>query len=164
MSKKQKTQLCKHCKTEIPGDSKICPNCNKKQGGVLKWVIIAVVLIGIGGIMTENSTLIETETTVNEGYSVEATPTPEPTAAPTPEPTATPTPESAATPAFDLVTDAADPVDTDDITYVLNTSTQKIHHPNCKSVVKIKPENYATTDKSLEELFDEGYTKCGNCW
>lgn len=49
--KKEKptTKLCKHCKTEIPYDAKVCPQCQKKQGGVLKWVIIAIVVIGIIG-------------------------------------------------------------------------------------------------------------------
>jgi len=45
--------------------------------------------------------------------------------------------------------------------YVLNTSTMKIHHPDCKSVPKIKPENYAETNESLKELLDKGYTTCG---
>ena len=33
--KKEKptTKLCKHCKTEIPYDAKVCPNCRKKQKG-----------------------------------------------------------------------------------------------------------------------------------
>lgn len=48
---KQETKLCKHCKTEIPYGAKICPNCRKKQGGKLKWVIIAVVVLGIIGIV-----------------------------------------------------------------------------------------------------------------
>ena len=39
--------MCKHCKAEIPKTAKVCPNCNKKQGGVIKWVIIAVVAIVI---------------------------------------------------------------------------------------------------------------------
>lgn len=39
------TKLCKYCKTEIPKGAKICANCGKKQGGKLKWVIIAIVLI-----------------------------------------------------------------------------------------------------------------------
>lgn len=47
------TKLCKHCQTEIPKKAKVCPNCKKKQGGIGKWIIIAVVallLIGsIGG-------------------------------------------------------------------------------------------------------------------
>ena len=45
--KKEKptTKLCKHCKTEIPYDAKVCPNCRKKQkGGKLKWILIIVVV------------------------------------------------------------------------------------------------------------------------
>lgn len=46
MSKeKQVTKLCKHCKTEIPKDAKICPNCRKKQGGIGKWIVIGIVVI-----------------------------------------------------------------------------------------------------------------------
>lgn len=46
---KPATKVCKHCKTEIPAGAKVCPQCRKKQGGVLKWVIIAIVVIGIIG-------------------------------------------------------------------------------------------------------------------
>lgn len=46
---KQETKLCKHCKTEIPKGAKICPNCRKKQGGKLKWIIIAIIAIGVIG-------------------------------------------------------------------------------------------------------------------
>lgn len=56
MSKqKQGVKLCKHCKTEIPWGAKVCPNCKRKQGGVLKWVIIAFVVIGIIGAATGGS-------------------------------------------------------------------------------------------------------------
>ena len=46
---KPTTKLCKYCKTEIPYDAKVCPQCRKKQkGGFFKWVLIAaLVLIGI---------------------------------------------------------------------------------------------------------------------
>lgn len=44
------TKLCKHCKTEIPKDAKICPNCRKKQGGKLKWVFIVLAVIVVIGI------------------------------------------------------------------------------------------------------------------
>ncbi|MGN0291337.1 MAG: DUF4352 domain-containing protein [Lachnospiraceae bacterium] len=40
---KESKKLCKHCKTEIPADAKVCPNCRKKQG-IKLWQII---LIGI---------------------------------------------------------------------------------------------------------------------
>lgn len=49
MAEKQGTKLCKHCKTEIPAGAKVCPNCKKKQGGILKWIIIGVLAIGIIG-------------------------------------------------------------------------------------------------------------------
>ncbi len=48
--------------------------------------------------------------------------------------------------------------------YVLNIKSKKIHRPSCKDVPKIKPENYSTTNKSLEELELEGYTTCGHCF
>ena len=46
---KPATKICKHCKTEIPYGAKICPQCQKKQGGVLKWVIIVFIAICIIG-------------------------------------------------------------------------------------------------------------------
>ena len=29
------TKVCKHCQTEIPKKAKVCPNCRKKQGGLI---------------------------------------------------------------------------------------------------------------------------------
>lgn len=48
--------------------------------------------------------------------------------------------------------------------YVLNTKTLKIHYPKCDDVKKIKPENYATSNSSKEELISQGYTLCGHCF
>ena len=43
---KPTTKLCKHCKTEIPYDAKVCPNCRRRvKGGKLKWVVIALVIL-----------------------------------------------------------------------------------------------------------------------
>lgn len=43
---KPATKLCKHCKTEIPQDAKVCPNCRKRMnGGKVKWVVIAIIVI-----------------------------------------------------------------------------------------------------------------------
>lgn len=57
MSENRKTKLCKYCKTEIPSGAKICPNCQKKQGGIVKWVVIAliVIVIGASASMSNNS-------------------------------------------------------------------------------------------------------------
>ena len=43
----EKTKTCKHCKTQIPKGAKVCPNCQKKQGGKLKWLVIIVVVIAV---------------------------------------------------------------------------------------------------------------------
>ena len=52
---KNKTKICKYCKTEVPSGAKICPNCKKKQGGKLKWIIIAIVAVAlIGAFAGEN--------------------------------------------------------------------------------------------------------------
>lgn len=48
--------------------------------------------------------------------------------------------------------------------YVLNTKSKKIHYPGCKSVPKISPNNYATSNLSVEELRTQGYSTCGNCF
>ena len=45
----EETKKCKYCKTEIPKDAKVCPNCRKKQAGIGKWIIVVVVIIGIIG-------------------------------------------------------------------------------------------------------------------
>lgn len=50
--KKEKptTKICKYCKTEIPFDAKICPQCRKKQSGGGCLVAIGVVVaIGVLG-------------------------------------------------------------------------------------------------------------------
>jgi RNA polymerase subunit RPABC4/transcription elongation factor Spt4 len=39
------TKICKYCKSEIPADAKICPHCRKKQGGIGKWIAIAIIAI-----------------------------------------------------------------------------------------------------------------------
>ncbi len=48
--KKDGTKLCKYCKSEIPADAKVCPNCRKKQGmKIWQMVLILIVVIGIIG-------------------------------------------------------------------------------------------------------------------
>ena len=48
----QETKRCKYCKTEIPKEAKVCPNCRKKQNGIGKWIVIAIVVIVIIAIFT----------------------------------------------------------------------------------------------------------------
>ncbi len=52
---------------------------------------------------------------------------------------------------------------TSDTEYVLNTKSKKIHLPDCSSVGKIEEDNKEVTDKSKEELINEGYEACGSC-
>lgn len=48
--------------------------------------------------------------------------------------------------------------------YILNTSTKKIHIPGCRSEKAIADENRASSDLPLDVLISQGYTKCGNCF
>ncbi len=50
-----------------------------------------------------------------------------------------------------------------DVLWVLNTSSKKIHSPNCKNVKSISKKNYAESSESLESLLAKGYTACGFC-
>ena len=47
---KPTTKICKYCKTEIPYDAKVCPQCRKKQGkGIVAKILIALLVLGIIG-------------------------------------------------------------------------------------------------------------------
>lgn len=117
---------------------------------------------------------------VEPSQAPELTPTPEPTPTPTPEPT--PAPPQAAEPEapssagstssgggggngdgsnFNTYNNESQQDTTQ--TWVLNTSTMKIHYPTCKSVKKIAPQNYATSNATESELLARGYTRCGQC-
>ena len=125
-----------------------------------------------------------------EAPTPEPTATPAPTEAPTPEPTATPAPTEAPTPE-PTAAPTSQPAGTNPgqnsgavgsggdsnyntynntdqqnttATYVLNTSSKKIHHPSCSSVPKIAPHNYATSSESLETLKSQGYDTCKRCF
>lgn len=47
--------------------------------------------------------------------------------------------------------------------YVLNTNTMKFHHPWCRSVKKISPENYEAFDGERDSVIAQGYDPCGIC-
>lgn len=53
-NKENEVKKCKHCQSDIPKKAKICPNCRKKQGGKLKFIIawiflIIIAIASIGG-------------------------------------------------------------------------------------------------------------------
>ena len=50
------------------------------------------------------------------------------------------------------------------MSWVLNTNSKKIHYPSCKSVAKIAPHNYSTSNETLDTLRSQGYDTCGNCF
>ena len=47
--------------------------------------------------------------------------------------------------------------------WLLNTSSKKIHYPDCAAAENISEKNKKYSNKSLSELLAEGYTPCGNC-
>lgn len=49
-------------------------------------------------------------------------------------------------------------------TYVLNTSSKKIHSPTCRYAISMNSENKDTVENvSLEELLAQGYSVCSVC-
>lgn len=46
--------------------------------------------------------------------------------------------------------------------YMINTSTKKIHMPDCR-YADTTSKNVSDTDKTMDELLGEGYSKCGTC-
>lgn len=59
---------CKHCQSEIDKKAKVCPNCRKKQGGRLKFIIIGVVVffIVVGALNNDDNTLKEVNTEISD--------------------------------------------------------------------------------------------------
>lgn len=49
-------------------------------------------------------------------------------------------------------------------TYILNTNTKKIHIVGCSSVNQMSEKNKKTYVGDVQELINQGYSKCGNCW
>lgn len=47
--------------------------------------------------------------------------------------------------------------------YVINENTGKFHEPSCGSVEQMAEKNRMYTDKSREELIEEGYEPCKRC-
>lgn len=52
----EKTKKCKYCKTEIPADAKVCPQCRKKlKGGKFKWILLTLIILCAIGAVTGGS-------------------------------------------------------------------------------------------------------------
>lgn len=51
----------------------------------------------------------------------------------------------------------------EDVKYILNTNSKKIHLSDCPSVSNISPQNKKTTNETIEELEKQGYTCCKSC-
>ena len=47
--------------------------------------------------------------------------------------------------------------------WVLNTSSKKVHCPECENIAAISEKNRKTVHCTLDELYDQGYTDCGEC-
>ena len=88
-----------------------------------------------------------------------------PTTVPATEPNMVPPTTAATTVPTETATVPTEPVPVDpsQATYVLNTSSMKIHKPNCGSVETIKESNRKYTDLTREELIAQGYEPCGRC-
>lgn len=76
----QETKKCKYCKSEIPADAKVCPQCRKKlKGGKLKWILLVIVIICIagaaaGGGSDSSSSSSGSSNSSSEAKQTEATP------------------------------------------------------------------------------------------
>lgn len=93
-----------------------------------------------------------------------------PTTAPTTVPTTSAPTQPATLPAetsqpTEATTAPTEPVSVDPTkaTFVLNTSSMKIHKLGCGSVETIKEANRAYTDLTREALVAQGYEPCGRC-
>lgn len=52
---------------------------------------------------------------------------------------------------------------TETFKWILNTSTLKIHRPDCKHAGEIAEHNRKGSNQTIAELLQEGYTTCGSC-
>ena len=53
--------------------------------------------------------------------------------------------------------------ETDEVTYILNTSSKKFHDPSCSGAEDIKESNKEIYTGSREDLIAQGYSPCGRC-
>lgn len=71
--------------------------------------------------------------------------------------------QSEETPTEDTTEELSKTPNVNSYTYVLNTSSKKIHMDYCNAVYEMKDKNKEYTTKSYQDLIDEGYTPCQLC-
>lgn len=47
--------------------------------------------------------------------------------------------------------------------YIINTKSRVFHEPDCSHIQNMKPQNKYETDKTYQQLVNEGYRPCGHC-
>lgn len=57
----------------------------------------------------------------------------------------------------------AQSADSSEVTYVVNTSSNKFHYPDCSSVDDMSKKNRMDVTATREELIAQGYSPCGRC-
>ena len=57
----------------------------------------------------------------------------------------------------------AQPFQSPQSTYILNTSSRKFHLPDCPSLEQMKDRNRKEFSGTRDELISEGYAPCGQC-
>lgn len=120
---------------------------------------------------TEQETLPPTAPATEPTPAVTTAPTTQPVTEPATQPTTAPAP----VPSVEPSTQSAQPSETvtvetgqseepgEEHHYVLNTSSQKFHDPDCGSVKQMKDENREDYNGTREELLEDGYAPCGRC-
>lgn len=72
MNNENQTKVCKHCQSEIPKKAKVCPQCRKKQGGGMKWILIVLIAFGlIGALADGDEENVPDNTEINAEESVQ---------------------------------------------------------------------------------------------
>jgi hypothetical protein len=73
--------------------------------------------------------------------------------------------ESEAAPIFSTDTEEETEQEEKNIkSYVLNERSYKIHEPSCYSVEIMAEYNKNYVEADLQDLLEQGYTRCGNCY
>lgn len=73
--------------------------------------------------------------------------------------------EETAAPLFEEETEEAAAEEEKNIkSYVLNKRSYKIHEPSCYSVEIMAEHNKKYVEADLQDLLEQGYSRCGNCY